>query len=280
MILKRVIICAFALMVLASVASAEELIKDQVVCYTTWDDSYFYISYKIDSPDVRGSQSKPNVDLAGDDTVEFYIETDNKRAMKISPACFSMSVSAAGGSCFKHGSEGGVLAQTPAFTFKYGSTVQGTINNADDIDMGYSIEMAVPWALLKRGVPSIGDMMTFNVVIRTHGDKSDKFVSLAPRVKSEADLLIPAKWANIVFAAHSFGVATTSSDKILSAKYVARSPLIDGVISDREWHKNTSFALDLPMPLDLSTRRSIRFSGWCWRSICIGIKPISVGICP
>ncbi len=27
-----------------------------------------------------------------------------------------------------------------------------------------------------------------------------------------------------------------------------RSPLIDGVVNDREWHQNTSFAMDLPMP--------------------------------
>jgi len=248
MIFKRVLTCAFALLVLASAAIAQEAIKDQVSCYTTWDDAYFYLAFKVDSPDVSATRNKPNLDLTGDDCVEFYIETDNKHSTKISPACFSMAVSAAGGSCFKAGNESGALVQTPAFTFKYGATVQGTLNNPDDIDMGYNVEVAVPWALLKTDAPAVGNMMSFNVVVRRHNDKGSSFVSLSPRVKSDEDIADPAKWVNVVFAAHSFGVATTSSEKILSAKYVVRSPLIDGVINDREWHKNTSFAIDLPMP--------------------------------
>lgn len=247
MILKRVLLCVSVLLMLASVAVAEDTVKDQVSCYTTWDDAYLYLAFKVDSPDVRAAHAKPNMDLAGDDTVEFYIETDNKHSMKISPACFSMAVSAAGGSQFRSGSNAGAFQSTPAFTFKYGTTVQGTLNNPDDVDMTYNVEMAVPWSLLQAKSPHLGDMMSFNVVVRRHGE-TNAFVSLSPRVKSEEDALVPAKWVNLVFTAHTFGAATTSLEKILSPKYVVRSPLIDGVVNDREWHQNTSFALDLPMP--------------------------------
>lgn len=246
MILKRVLLCAFALLMLASVATAEDAIKDQVTCYTTWDDTYLYLAFKVDSPDVRATHSKPNIELTGDDMVEFYIETDNKHSMKITPACISMAVSASGGSQFRVGADG-ALKPTPAFIFKYGTTVQGTLNNPDDIDMGYNVEMAVPWHLLSTKPPALGDMMSFNVIVRGHG-AGGGFVSLSPRVKSEEDALVPAKWVNLVFTAHTFGAATTSVEKILSAKYVVRSPLIDGVVNDREWHQNTSFSMDLPMP--------------------------------
>lgn len=248
MTFRHIVLCAIALLIPVSVAIAQEPIKDQVSCYTTWDENYFYLAFKVDSVDVRANQSKPNADISGDDCVEFYIETDNKHSMKISPACSAMAVSAAGGSCFRAGNDKGVLELTPAFTFKYGVTVQGTLNNSDDVDMGYNVEIAAPWALLGTKAPAIGAMMSFNVIVRRHGDKAGSFVSLSPRVKSEEDALVPAKWVNIVFAAHSFGVATTSVEKILSAKYVVRSPLIDGAINDREWHQNTSFAIDLPMP--------------------------------
>ena len=248
MTLKRVLLCAFVLLMPASVAFAQDAVKDQVSCYTTLDDAYFYLGFRIDGPDVRGTHSKPNMDLAGDDAVEFYIETDNKHSMKISPACFSMAVSAAGGSRFRAGSDASALDPTPAFTFKYGTTVQGTLNNHDDIDMGYNVEMAVPWELLKARPPTLGDMMSFNVVVRRHGDAAGSFVSLSPRVKSEEDALVPANWVNVVFTAHTFGAATMGVEKVLSARYVVRSPLIDGVVNDREWHQNTSFALDLPMP--------------------------------
>lgn len=247
MILKRALLCALVLLC-ASAVLAEEPIKDRVNCYTTWDDSYFYLAFKVDGPDVEGVHSKPNTDITGDDQVEFYIETDNKHSATITPACSSMAVSAGGGSQFRAGSEKNTLDATPVFIFKYGTTVQGTVNNPDDIDMGYNVEMAVPWQVLRTRPPSVGDMMSFNVIIRRHGDKAGSFVSMSPRVKSEEDALVPAKWVNVVFTAHTFGAATTSVEKIISAKYVIRSPLIDGVVNDREWHQNTSFSVDLPMP--------------------------------
>lgn len=247
MIFKRVLLCAAVAMLLSCSAFAEDLAKDQANCYTTWDDSYLYLAFKVDCPDVKAVNDKPNVILDGDDTVEFYIETDNKASSAITPACFSMGISAAGGSKFRAGTQTGELKMTPAFTFKYGATVQGTINNSEDIDTTYSVEMAVPWSLIGMKPPSIGDMVGFNVIVRSHADPTG-FISLSPRVKAEEDTLAPDKWVKLVFAAHSFGVATLSHEKILSAKYIVRAPLIDGVISDKEWHKNTSFALDLPMP--------------------------------
>jgi len=249
--LKKFFTCAVmcAMVVLcASMAMAQDVVKDQVTCFTTWDDTYFYLAFKVDCPDVQATHNKPNADITGDDSIELFLETDNQHATKITPACFSMAVSAAGGSRFCVGNDKGVLSATPVWTFKYGATVQGTLNNPDDIDMGYTIETAIPWDVLKVNPPSLGNMMSFNVIVHRHGEKNGKFVSLSSRVKTEEDALDPAKWVNLVFAAHSFGVATTSAEKIVSAKYVVHSPLIDGIISDKEWHQNTSFVIDLPMP--------------------------------
>lgn len=228
-------------------ALCQEPIVDQVRCYTTWDASYFYLGFKADDPDVRATHRAPNADVSGDDLIEIYVESDNAGAEKITPACFSMAVTAAGGSQCRAGTENGAFDPVAVYTFKYGATVQGTINNSDDIDMGCSIEIAIPWSILKRPAPNMGDQMGFNVIVRRAGDKSS-LVSLSPRVKTEDDALNPSKWVKVVFAAHSFGVATTSAEKILSAKYVVRSPLVEGIVGDKEWHQNTSFSIVLPMP--------------------------------
>jgi len=55
MTLKRVLLCAFVLLMPASVAFAQDAVKDQVSCYTTCDDAYFYLGFRIDGPDVRGT---------------------------------------------------------------------------------------------------------------------------------------------------------------------------------------------------------------------------------
>ena len=240
----RAVICAL-LILCATIVFAQEQTKDQATCCTTWDDTFLYVSFKVDCPDVQAKHSAPNASVAGDDSVEFYVDTKDSHSAKITPSSFSMAVSASGGCEFRVGNEAGQLAPVQAFTYKFGTNIQGTINNSDDIDMGYSVEIAVPWSLMKCSAPKVGDMMGFNVIIRRHGGKG--FVSLSPNVKSEADISDPSKWSSLVYAAHTFAAVTTNHEKILSTKYVVRSPLIDGTISDKEWNRNTTFWLDMPM---------------------------------
>lgn len=237
-----------AMLIVCAPAPAQDTVKDQAHCYTTWDDSYLYLAFQIDCPDVRSTHSAPNAPVNGDDAVEFYIDTAKNRSEKIVPTCFSMSVSASGGSQFRAGTNSGELKPVNVFTFRYGATVQGTINNSDDIDLGYTVEIAVPWQLLNAKSPGMGDMMAFNVIIRSHGESGGSFISLSPQVQTEADTIDPTKWSSIVFAPNTFGVATTGYEKILSPRYIVRAPLVDGVLGDKEYHRNTSFTLDMPLP--------------------------------
>ena len=43
----------------ATCACAQEPVKDQVRCYTTWDENYFYAAFKVDCPDVAGPTKRP-----------------------------------------------------------------------------------------------------------------------------------------------------------------------------------------------------------------------------
>lgn len=234
------------LLVLSAVgASAQDVANDQARCFTTWDDAYLYMAVRVDSPDIVATHVKPNESIGGDDGVSVYIETTGNRPESVGPTCARMDVSAAGGAQFLVGTKDGKFEPKTAFVFKFGTSVQGTINNSDDIDMGYQIELAIPWMLMNAQPPTNGSMLGFNVVVHRRGGD---FVSIAPKVKTEADLLSSAKWSKLVLAPFSFVVATTDIEKIISARYVVRAPLINGLISDKEWHASTSFVADLPMP--------------------------------
>ncbi|MCX8053479.1 MAG: hypothetical protein N3B12_06695, partial [Armatimonadetes bacterium] len=245
--LLRTLLCIMAIGICAC-SWAQEPVKDQAKCYTTWDDAYFYAGFKLDSPDVRGTHRTPNAEVAGDDTVAIYIHTSDKATEKITSQSFTMAVSAAGGGQFSAGTDGGSFEPRVVYTFKYGSNVQGTLNNPDDIDQGYSAEIAIPWSLMNVKAPRLGDMMKFNIILRRHNSKPGDFVSLSPRVKTEEDILNPSKWMNLVFAAYSFGAVTPGGEKIICAKSLVRPPLVNGTIEDPEWSKNMMFAIDLPMP--------------------------------
>ncbi|MDH7602702.1 MAG: hypothetical protein QHI38_11210, partial [Armatimonadota bacterium] len=226
----------------------QEPTRDQVKCYITWDDLYFYAGFKADWPDVQGTHNKPNADVLGDDVVSVYIQTDDASRSRVNGSCFVMSVSVAGGAQFCQGTDSGTFEPKTVYSFKYGAAVQGTLNNSDDVDEGFSVEMAIPWQLLETATPQLGSIMRFNVVVRRHGAKPGEFVSLSPEVRSEEDILNPSKWSRMVFATYSFGAVTPSSDKVVCAKTLVRPPLINGIVESAEWSKNWMFTMDLPMP--------------------------------
>jgi hypothetical protein len=225
--------------------SAWAFAQGKAACYTTWDDNYFYIACQVDDPDVTGTNTQPFSTPWNDDAVEVFLETDNKHATGSSKNAYHMAVSCAGGSAFSQGGDDGLWKPKKIFTFKYSSLVDGSINNPEDLDNGYTIEMAIPWYEL--GVtPTPGTMMSFNLIIRMRGDTTG-FVSLSPKVKTETDIHDASKWVDIVFTAPTFGASTLSLDKIVSSRYITRVPLIDGQVRPTEYNKNTSF--DLPLPI-------------------------------
>ncbi len=244
----RLLFVSLIVMLSAFGASAEEVVKDQAKCFTTWDENYLYLAVKVDSPEIIATHKfdlkNMTASVGDDDSITLYVETAGKRPEKIDISCASFTVCPAGGSQFCVGMDG-KLEPKQILTCKYGINVQGTINNADDIDMNYSIELAIPWDKLYDATPAMGKIVSFNVIIRKHGGG---FVSIAPRVKTESDILCPAKWSKLVLAPYSFVTATMDREKILCSKYVMRAPLMNGIISDKEWNANTSFLVDLPMP--------------------------------
>ncbi len=141
---------------LARCCIADEAVKDQVKCWTTWDDLYFYLGFRVDCPDVEGTHTKPNADVSGDDAVTVYIDTSSKSVSRISATCFSMSVSAAGGAQFRAGSDSAGLEPVDVYNYKFGATTTGTLNDDNDIDLGYSVEMAIPWDVMKISRPQPG----------------------------------------------------------------------------------------------------------------------------
>lgn len=201
----------------------------------------------MDDPDITGTNTVPFSNPWEDDAVEIFLETDNKRNPGRSESTYHMAVSCAAGSAFTESDGKAGWQMKKIMSFKYAAVCDGSISNPNDLDAGYTIEVALPWHEL--GVakaPTPGTMMSFNVVIRMKGDTS-KFVSLSPAVKTEEDIHDASKWGNIVFTGAGFAVATTSLDKIVSAKYIARMPLIDGQVRPKEWNSSTSFELPLPI---------------------------------
>lgn len=235
------------LIAFAEVLSVSAYAADRVTCMTTWDAYYLYVVVEVQDPVVMSDNTKHMSNPWEDDDVEIFLETDCKRALDRSPATYQMAVSAGGGSSWVIG-ENGKPVPKPIFTFKFARKVQGTLNKQNDKDIGYTVELAIPWKEVG-GAPEPGTIMGFNVINRMRGENTG-FVSLSPDVKTDDDVHVPAKWSRIKFT-NAPTIIAVQDGAIVSRKVVSRAPVIDGTISPREWNTDLSFQLVRPQAIPL-----------------------------
>jgi len=236
----RIFACSLLALVLSLPAGA----ADKVTCYTMWDDSFFYAAFEVQDPDVVSANTAHMSNPWEDDCVEVFLETDNQRAPDRTPSTFQMSVSAGGGSSFVVG-ENGQPKPKKIFTFKCARKVQGTPNRSYDRDLGYTIELAMPWKEMG-GPPAPGRVMGFNMICRLKGENTG-FVSFSPQVASEEDVHVPAKWGTIKFMETPTIIARQDST-IICRKVARRAPLIDGNLGPGEWIRDMRFQMVKPEP--------------------------------
>lgn len=217
---------------------------DRVTCYTAWDNAFFYVAAEIQDPDIEATNTTHMSNPWEDDAIEVFLETDANRAPNRSANTFQMSVSAGGGSSFVVG-ESGMPKPKTIYTFKYAKKVQGTINKPEDKDIGYVIELAMPWREMG-GPPKAGQIMSFNIICRMRGENTG-FVSFSPKVKTEEDVQVPANWGTIKLVDVPTVIAIQDG-AVVCRKVVTRAPLIDGNLSPGEWNPNMSFQMIKPEP--------------------------------
>ncbi len=232
------------LLCLASLAQA----ADRVTCYTMWDQRYLYAALEIQDPDLESSNTTHMSNPWEDDAVEIFIETDAKRAENRSPNSYQLSVSAGGGSSWLVGVDGKATPKK-IFTYKFAKKIQGTLNNPYDTDMGYTVEVAIPWSEMG-GPPKVGQIMGFNVLIRMKGE-NEGFVSYSPDVKAETDVQVPAKWSKIKFV-DTPTVIAVQDGALVCRKVLNQAPLINGTLGPGEWIRDMRFIITKPAPVKAS----------------------------
>ena len=233
---------------LALTASLASFAADRVTCYTTWDESFLYVAFEVQDRDISGTNTEYMSKPWEDDCVQVFLETDAKRAQTRTPNTFEMAVSAAGGSSWLIGDNGQAVPK-PIYSFKYAKKIQGTLNNPNDRDLGYIVEMALPWR--EMGItPASGQVMGFNVICRTKGD-STSFASFSPDVKTAAGMEVPANWGRIKLS-DTASIVAMEDGAVICRKVINRSPVTDGNLSQNEWLRDMSFQMQMPEALATS----------------------------
>jgi hypothetical protein len=126
-----------------------------------WDAEFFYLAYQCEDKDIWSFSDKPDDSLWDGDVAEFFVKPSRDQMLYyefvIAPNATVFdarypSRGAGGANRFKAWESG----------IRVASTVNGTDNDYGDEDLGYIIEVAIPWeAFREAGKPSIGTEWTF-----------------------------------------------------------------------------------------------------------------------
>lgn len=195
-----------------------------------WDDDYFYVAAQLEEPHVWGTITEKNAVMFEDNDFEVFIDPDcdglNYYEFEINALGTIWELSLP-----KPYGEGGVpILGCNMEGLKSEVHVLGKINDPTIEDQGWSVEIAFPWAGLRKyhskgeGPPAPGDLwkLNFSRVQWQHEVTAGKYVRIPPHGTPIAESLnpeeqehpennwvwssqgavnmhLPARWGEVVF---------------------------------------------------------------------------------
>ncbi len=145
----------------------------------SWDDAHLYALIHVEDSEVASPFTQPDDPLWKADCVELFIDADSNRRqyieLQVNPhnaqfdSYFASTRAEPGDVTFSAGMKSAVV-------------VRGTLEDGGDIDGGWDVELAIPWAAVRGKDPSMavrlpprpGDQMRLNVV-RVDKRAADKY---------------------------------------------------------------------------------------------------------
>jgi thiamine biosynthesis lipoprotein ApbE len=119
-----------------------------------WDDKWFYVAAEMEEPDVSGRLTKRDSVIFADNDFEVFIDPDGD-----THAYYELEVNALGTPwdlmLIKPYRDGGpAINAWDIAGLQARVDVKGTLNRPGDRDEGWTVELALPWEILKEAVPN------------------------------------------------------------------------------------------------------------------------------
>jgi hypothetical protein len=168
-----------------------------------WDDRCLYIAFRSDDPDIWGTHFSRDEPIYQEEVVEAFIDPDSDLVRYFE---FQMS---------PHGTLFDALIDNPTGLRKdvvadtswdcegwlTGLQVEGTLDNRDDVDKGWTVEWAIPFASLTSAPnipPKDDDTWRMNLY-RIDRTPTPEFSCWSPTLRVPADFHVPMLFGTIIF---------------------------------------------------------------------------------
>ena len=198
-----------------------------------WDDTYFYIGAELEEPHVWGTLTRRDTVIFYDNDFEVFIDPngDNHEYYE-----FEMNALNTVWDLFlpmPYKDKGSAVDGWNIDGLKTGVDLRGTLNNPADVDTGWSVEIAMPWSVLKEfahcpAPPKDGDQWRINfsrvewlteivggAYQKVAGKREDNWVWSPQWV---IDMHRPELWGYVQFSLEEQGRATFRPDPAWNVK--------------------------------------------------------------
>ncbi len=118
-----------------------------------WDDEYFYVAVRMEEPDLWGALTARDSIVYNDNDIEVFIDPDgdtlNYYELEINPlgTAFDLFLPRT----YRDG--GPPIIAWDIAGLKVGLDARGTVNRPGDRDEGWTVELALPWKVLREAAP-------------------------------------------------------------------------------------------------------------------------------
>lgn len=210
-----------------------------------WDDSNLYIAAELEEPHVWARLKQRDTVIFYDNDFEVFIDPDGD-----THAYYELEVNALGTAwdllLLKPYRDGGPpINGWDIAGLKVGTHIDGTLNNPDDVDKGWTVEMIIPLSALKEcakgaSPPKAGDQWRINfsrVEWRTLIEKGNYIKETNPQTdkpfpednwvwspQGRINMHMPEMWGFLQFSAIHAGAGTEEfvTDRDLDVKWALR----------------------------------------------------------
>jgi len=118
-----------------------------------WDDNYFYVAFDMEEPDLWGTLTERDAIIYNHHDVEVFIDPDgdthNYYEVEVNPlgTVFDLMLVQP----YRDG--GPAIIAWDVAGLRMGIDTRGTLNRPGDRDEGWTVEMALPWRILREAAP-------------------------------------------------------------------------------------------------------------------------------
>jgi hypothetical protein len=166
-----------------------------------WDDNYLYIAAELEEPDVKAALTQHDAPLFHENDFEVFV-----RPVESETGYFEFEMNALNTTMDLYFSRQGARSDSAwdIEGLKTAVAVQGTLNNSDDTDKGWTLEIAYPWrSFLSRmptvTQPKVGTEWRFNMlrVEWKAGQPREDNWSWSPQ--GVVNMHVPDRWGYVLF---------------------------------------------------------------------------------